>query len=145
MFLHSLFSSLSTEVNTKALSFVSFLQACILNFPTICLQLIHFLAKYFLVQVTLGVILLIIIYSLHVFLFMNLSTYPFSSLTLLLSVSTHSLSFLFQNFSTFHFIPFSFLSGISWFFFYFCVIITSISLLRLIISFTATCTLNGLL
>ena len=65
------------------------------------------MAKYFLVLVTLGVSLLIIIYSLHVFLFMTLSTYPFSSLTLLLSVSAPSLFFI-PKFSTFPFYPFSF-------------------------------------
>ena len=141
MFLHSLFSSLSTEVNTKALSLVSFLQACILNFPTICLQLFHLLAKYFLVLVTLGVFYLSIIYHLHVFLFKNLSTYPFSSLTLLLSVSAPSLFFI----PKFFYIPVLsslFFSGISWSFLYFCVVIVSIS--SLISSFTATCTFNCL-
>ena len=143
MFLHSLFSSLSTEVNTKALSFISFLQACILNFPMICLQLIHFLAKYFLVLVTPGVFLLIIIYSLHVFLFMNLSTYHFSSLTLLLSVSAPSLFFIPQFFYI-PVLPILFFSGISWSFLYFCGIIVFISSLRLVISFTARCTLTCL-
>ena len=51
-------------------------------------------AKYFFVLVTLGVFLLIIIYSSHVFLFMILSTSSFSSITLLLSVSAHSLFFI---------------------------------------------------